>query len=156
MNPGNPLLELARANAQIGAGLYLSAALTLQRTFTKNVEVIDARFKPELLPNRTRLEFSVISIRERLERGHDVEGYGISLAYIGHQLGDALIINEGLAYVKGDEQGDLFGSLLRGIWLGDPVDPNAFVDPLPIVEPEVNNETPPNEPKDIPGPSLVP
>jgi hypothetical protein len=156
INPGNPLLELARANAQIGAGLYLSAALTLDRTFATNPEVIDARFKPQLLPNRTRLDLAVVAIRERLDRGHDLEGYGISLAYIGHQLGNAALMTEGLAFVKGTEDVTLFGRLLRGIWLGDPVDPNTFVDPLPEpVAPEALQPEAP-KPEEIPGPSLVP
>lgn len=156
INPGNPLLELARANAQLGAGLYLSAALTLERTFSSNPEVIDARFKEQLLPNRTRLDFAVVAIRERLDRGHDLAAYGISLAYIGHQLGNAALIAEGLAYLKGTEELTFFGRLLRGIWLGDPVDPNAFVDPLPEEKTPQAAEAPAPKAQEIPGPSLVP
>lgn len=156
INPGNPLLELARANAQLGAGLYLSAALTLNRTFTGSPEVIDARFKPELLPNRTRLDFAVVAIRERLDRGHDLPGYGISLAYIGHQTGQPELIGEGLAFVKGEPRWEVFGRLLRGIWLDDPTDPNAVVDPLPDTDPETSTENPSIELEDIPGPSILP
>lgn len=124
INPGNPLLELARANAQIGAGLYLSAALTLKRAFTSHPEVIDSRFKPQMLPTTTRLEFSEVAIRERIERGHDVQGYGLTMAYIGVQLGDDALVREGLSWVKG-EGWDVFGDLLRGIWLGDTEEPDA-------------------------------
>lgn len=115
INPGNPLLELARANAQIGAGLYLSAALTLKRVFLAHPEVIDSRFKPEMLPTRTRLEFSAVAIRERLERGNDVQGYGLTLAYIGIQLGDQDMVREGLKFING-EGWDEFGLLLSKIW----------------------------------------
>ena len=116
INPGNPLIEIARGNAQIGAGLYLSASLTLRRTFIEHPEVIDARFRAGLLPNRTRLEFAIVAIDERIAKGRDLEGYGLILAYIGHQLRDQELVKEGLSHVKGGVRWDSLGDLLRGIW----------------------------------------
>ena len=57
-------------------------------------------------------------------RGHDVQGYGLTMAYIGVQLGDDALVREGLSWVKG-EGWDVFGDLLRGIWLGDTEEPDA-------------------------------
>ena len=128
INPGNPLLELARANAQIGAGLYLSAALTLKRAFVSNPEVIDSRFKQEMLPTQTRLELSVVSIRERLKAGNDLQGYGLTLAYIGVQLNDDAVVREGLeGLAKGGNES--LERLLRSIWLDGKNDVPADAEP---------------------------
>ena len=140
INPGNPLIEMARGNAQIGAGLYLSASLTLRRVFVDNPEVIDARFRPGLLPNRTRLEFAVVAIRKRLEKDLDLEGYGMILAYIGHQTDQPELVSEGLAYVKGGARWDDFGALLRGIWLDGADTDEPLVDQItPVEDPESNS-----------------
>jgi hypothetical protein len=136
INPGNPILELARANAQIGAGLFLSAALTLERTLNNRPEVIDARFKKSMLPNRTRLDFAVASIRERLKKDLEREGFGLTLAYIGHQIQEPKVIEEGLTFVRGTPRGDAFAELLNAIWLGEEdEDPSDAVE-----EPETASE----------------
>ena len=122
INPNNPILELAKANAQIGAGLFLSAALTLERTLNNRPEVIDARFKRSMLPNRTRLDFAVEAIRERLKKDLDREGFGLTLGYIGHQIDEPEIIEEGLSFVKGTPRGDAFVELLSAIWLPSETD----------------------------------
>ena len=144
INPGNPLIEMARGNAQIGAGLYLSASLTLRRVFVDHPEIIDARFRPGLLPNRTRLEFAVMAIRKRLDKGQDTEGYGMILAYIGHQLGQNEMVAEGLKYVSGSVRWDDFGALLKGIWLADEQSETPSVDTIDqIAEPSEDVESEP-------------
>lgn len=132
INPGNPLIEIARGNAQIGAGLYLSASLTLRRAFIEHPEVIDARFRAGLLPNRTRLEFAIVAIEQRIEKGRDLEGYGLVLAYIGHQLRDQELVKKGLSHVKGDARWDSLGDLLRGIW--GPGDEPEPTEDAPVAE----------------------
>jgi len=114
----NPLIEAGIANAQLGAGLYLSASLTLRSMFTSFPELIDAKYDRALLPKQDRLDAAIALIRQRIDRGDDAPGYGLVLAYIGHQVGDRKLVEEGLAVIKGGEQIETQRMLLEDIWLG--------------------------------------
>jgi hypothetical protein len=57
-------------------------------------------------------------MRERINRGDDAPGYGLVLAYIGHQTGDRALVEEGLAVITGNAELDAQGELLKGVWLG--------------------------------------
>jgi hypothetical protein len=114
----NPLVEVGVAHAQLGAGLYLSAGLTLRNLFTANPELIDATYDAKLLPTGERLGDAVRLMRERINRGDDAPGYGLVLAYIGHQTGDRALVEEGLAVITGNAELDAQGELLKGVWLG--------------------------------------
>jgi hypothetical protein len=41
------------------------------------------------------------------------------LAYIGHQIGDRALVEEGLREIAGTPSLDTSGELLRGIWLSE-------------------------------------
>jgi hypothetical protein len=114
----NPLAEVGIAHAQLGAGLYLSAALTLRNLFEAFPELIDARYDRALLPAPDRLATAIAIMRERIKRGDDVQGYGLILAYIGHQTADRAMVEEGLAVIQGNERLDTVRKLLEGVWLG--------------------------------------
>ncbi len=114
----NPLVEVGITHAQLGAGLYLSASLTLRNLFVAFPELIDAKYDRALLPSQDRLERAVGFMRERIKSGDDAPGYGILLAYIGHQTGDRKLVEEGLAVIGGNEKLDLSRKLLEGVWLG--------------------------------------
>ena len=114
----NPLVEVGITHAQLGAGLYLSASLTLRNLFVAFPELIDAKYDRALLPSQDRLERAVGFMRERIKSGDDAPGYGILLAYIGHQTSDRKLVEEGLAVIGGNEKLDLSRKLLEGVWLG--------------------------------------
>jgi hypothetical protein len=114
----NPLVEVGVAHAQLGAGLYLSAGLTLRNLFTANPELIDATYDAKLLPTGERLGDAMRLMRERVNRGDDAPGYGLVLAYIGHQTGDRALVEEGLAAITGNAELDAQRELLKGVWLG--------------------------------------
>ena len=114
----NPLTEAGIAHAQLGAGLYLSTSLTLRNLFTSFPELIDVRYDRSLLPAQERLDSAIAVMRQRMQRGDDVQGYGLVLAYIGHQLGDRALVAEGLAGISGNEKLDTMRKLLEGVWLG--------------------------------------
>lgn len=114
---GDPLIEVGLAHAQLGGGLYLSSALTLRNLFKSNPELIDTRYERTLLPTGERLDSAVRFIRERIALGEDRPNYGFLLAYIGHQVGERTLIEEGLKQVGGTESLDVYGELLRGVWL---------------------------------------
>ncbi len=138
LNPNNPLLFAGLAHSQIGAGLHLSAALTLRTLFAGHPEMIDARYERSLLPNETRLRLGIETLRKRIAQGQDADGYGLTLAYLGHQMGDADLVREGLGHLRGTIENDLLNQLLKQIWLGEEA-PSAGA-----------GETPPPAPADPP------
>ena len=113
---GNPLVEVGIAHAQLGAGLYLSAALTLRRLFEVQPVLIDARYSPDLLPTDERLEAAKRRLEERILAGEDAPSYGFVLAYLGHQLRDPALVKRGLDAIGGNDQLDAQAELLRAIW----------------------------------------
>ena len=123
----NPFAEAGIANAQLGAGLYLSASLTLRNLFASNPELIDTTYDRALLPSDVRMDTAVKSLRERIALRADASEYGLTLAYVGKQLGQPAIIREGLAEITGNPQRDIIRELLTEIWLAD-----RTVAPAPI------------------------
>lgn len=117
LTPGNPLIEVGMAHAQLGAGLYLSASLTLRNLFTERPELIDAKYDRALLPAQDRLDKAIAVMRERVKLGDDVQGYGLVLAYIGHQTGNAALVEEGLSSIQGTPAYDSVRELLGGVWM---------------------------------------
>ena len=112
--PGHPVATAGMAHAQVGAGLFAPAALTLKRLMKSNPEMIDVRFKPALLPSRIRLDIAIIRIRDligRIERDRGLRG--LLLAYLGHQLDEPALIVEGLQAM---DEGPM-RSLLEEIWV---------------------------------------
>lgn len=119
LNPDNPLLLAGLANSQLGAGLYLSSALTLRSLFAEHPEMIDVRYEANLLPNETRLRMGIETLRKRIAQGADADGYGLSLAYLGHQMANRSLVEEGLRSLTGSTENDLLRELLQDVWLGD-------------------------------------
>ena len=117
LNPGNPTIEGGLANAQIGAGLYRSAGVTLARLFRDHELMIDVQWEGGLIPNRTRLKVAASDIESMIVKNPNNAGaLGLVRAYIGRQLGDETMISEGLDQVK-DAKLVPLAALLRGIWL---------------------------------------
>ncbi len=119
LNPGNPVLEGGRANAQIGAGLYRSASVTLSGLFRKHQAMIDVGYDADLLPSRTRLRLAAQSIEEIVRK--DPAGsseMGLVVAYIGRQLGDRAVIARGLDSIDSPRLTPVIQPLRR-IWLSD-------------------------------------
>ena len=113
----NPLMEVGLAHAQIGAGLNLSAALTLRSLFSKHPELIDAQYERALLPGDERLARVKTLLRERIGEGADANDYGFVLAYIGRQTGDKDLVKEGLSQIAGNDAAVSLRTLLEEIWL---------------------------------------
>jgi tetratricopeptide (TPR) repeat protein len=129
LNPDNPMLMAGLANSQIGAGLHLSAALTLRTLFAQSPEMIDVRYDAKLLPNETRLRLAIETLRTRISQKQDIGGYSLTLAYIGHQLRDAALVREGLETMTGSMEDDLLRELLQEIWLGGAAQPQPEAAP---------------------------
>lgn len=125
LNPGNPLLIAGLGNSQIGAGLYLSAALSFRELFTSYPEMIDTRYEVRLLPKEERLRQAVEALRTRIAEKTDADSFGLLLAYVGHQLEDRSLVNEGLGEVIGSPANDTLRLLLKEVWLPSRNRPDA-------------------------------
>jgi len=119
INPGNPLALFGRANAQLGAGLYLSSALSLRKLYGLYPELAGTDLAPDLLPNETRLRLSVSKMIERIQRGKDLPSYALCLAYIGRALKDRELMTEGLTLLDENEGSAMLAEFLMQVWLDE-------------------------------------
>ncbi len=114
--PGHPLATAGMAHAQIGAGLYASAALNLRSMLRHHPEMIDVRYDQSLLPNRTRLGTAIEEVRSRSDAPYDRASHGFLLAYLGHQLDDSALLEKGLGIMAEAAPQDVLLPLLERIW----------------------------------------
>lgn len=125
ISPGNPLALAGLVNAQLGAGLVSSSAVTLRNLYADHPELIDVRFAPELLPSKERL----VAIRDRLNAtsidARNAADVGLLTAYVGRQFDDRASIERGLSMMTGHPGDEVLAKLLRGIWLDQNVGPPA-------------------------------
>jgi hypothetical protein len=123
--PGHPLATAGLAHAQLGAGLYASAALTLRGLLTMQPEMIDAHYDEGLLPNRVRLGRIIDDLHKRLEQGHDPLADGFLLAYVGRQMREEVLVREGLEAMGRARGDDPLLRLLRSVWVTEPARPEG-------------------------------
>lgn len=99
--PGDPMAAAGRVNAQIGAGMFVSAAVNLRNLLRAYPELMNARFNAALLPQGDRLNAVRAQLRDRTERDTGIaRDAGLLLAYLGHQTGSAEDVRDGFAAVR--------------------------------------------------------
>jgi len=116
--PGHPFATAGLGHSNIGSGMYLSAALVLQSLLSLQPEMIDVEYESYLLPPRLELVRAAVTIQARLDQERDGGTYAFLLAYIGHQLHDVEMVEQGLETLErrtGDT--DPLVRLLKSIWL---------------------------------------
>ena len=106
IRPNDVVAQTARIHAQIGGGMYLSAALNLRTLILEQPPVVSARYDASLLPDAERLAEVVAALREGIAgaQGREVNGAmlrrarasGLLLAYIGFQTSDHEMTGEGI------------------------------------------------------------
>lgn len=123
VRPNDAAAQIGRIHAQLGAGLYLSAAINIRQVFTLFPELAAARFGRRLLPPRDRLAEIVASLEGYLDSevgasrrqprgdGGRVAGTlrseaGLLLAYVGRQTRDRSLVRRGLADYREIAEGD--------------------------------------------------
>ena len=121
------------ANAQIGAGLPVSAALTLHKLFATHPEMIDTRLGAEILPPAVRMDAALSMSRERIAAGaapgapgqvsSDRYDFGLVVGYIGFQSGRPEVVREGLDAMRAVRPDDALVQLLQRVWLPDAAEP---------------------------------
>jgi len=121
MRPDDPLAAAGRVHAQIGAGMFLSAAVNLEQLLREHPELIGAQYDASLLPSSERLASVRDTLRRRIsEPGRRGRHAALLLAYLGHQVGDDKDVADAFEAIgaagEGDEAGP-FIEILRRVWL---------------------------------------
>ena len=97
--PGDPLAQAGRVHAQLGAGLFLSAASNLRQLFTEHPEIIGATYGLNLVPGNERTERILDNLRADMRKDQPALGKDAALlmAYLGHIRADNDLMLTGLA-----------------------------------------------------------
>lgn len=133
--PGDAMAAIGRVHAQIGAGLYLSAAVNLSDLLRAYPELSTVRYEESLLPGAERLERIRIQLRKRsVKDDPSARNAGFLLAYLGYQTARPNDVREGFAVIKRvnealDTPTDPLVPVLMEIWSNPTPDENA---PEPI------------------------
>ena len=114
--PGHPLAMAGVGHAQLGGGLYLSAALTLQSLLAFQPELIDVTWGQDVLPDQESIDRAIAVLGSRLAEGTDLDRWGFLLAYIGHQRDRPDLIEEGLDAMRQGGADPAFVEVLSEIW----------------------------------------
>jgi len=122
MRPGDVTVMAARLHAQIGAGLYTSAALNLRDLLTTHPEVIGVKYSGATIPAKYRLTAIAEEMRDSLAKARRNDTAvptesALLLAYIGFQMGDQAMVKEGLTDLRGILIPDPIVATLEGVWL---------------------------------------
>lgn len=124
LRPGDVAASIGRVHAQLGAGMFLSAALNLRMTLGANPAAVGERYGPNLLPSAARCATIIEELRTNA-RSQDRLGYesAILLAYLGFQTGDRAVTIEGLDSIDRLSSGaanpidSRFVELVRRVWI---------------------------------------
>jgi len=119
----DPMAAAGRVNAQLGAGMFLSAAVNLSQLLRAYPELIPIRFDEEIMPDRERIEIIRSELRRQFGRETELARQAAMLyAYASHQMRD----QEGVAAAFEEidritteraEQSDPLYDALRAVWL---------------------------------------
>lgn len=127
---GDVTAQIGRVHAQLGAGLYTSAAVNLRELLLANPEVAGMRYGDDLLPTPARREAIVADLDRMMQdsAGSTVRRVGALLAaYLGYQTGDRALVERAFDATEADivQQGDAgrsdarLSAFLRALWLPD-------------------------------------
>ena len=86
------------------------------------------KYDEALRPDRTRLRTAIEEVRSRSDARYDRASHGFLLAYLGHQLDDSALLEEGLGIMAEAAPEDVLLPLLERIW---PLESPASEDPAP-------------------------
>lgn len=125
--PKDPMASIARAHAQLGAGLLLSAASNLREVLAAAPELIGTRYELKILPTFQRAESAVRTIRTELAKKDSALGSdgALLMAYMGRHFEQAEWLAEGLESLDrrtaaDDARGRELVSVLKRVWTAAP------------------------------------
>ncbi|MDX1564707.1 MAG: hypothetical protein R3236_04830, partial [Phycisphaeraceae bacterium] len=157
LRSGHPLAEAGRVHAQLGSGLFLSAAHNLRQLLGRNAVVISTRFGSSLLPDPERLKAITLALKQNLDQALRAEkirrrrflsegrrppppsvsktGPALLLAYLAYQQKDLVACREAFEAMEQLDPADPLAPLLRRLWLrpdsGTGSTPSRSRTPLP-------------------------
>jgi hypothetical protein len=128
--PGDVTAQIGRVHAQLGAGLYTSAAVNLRDLLLANPELAGTRYGDSLLPTPARQEAIEADLGRMMEDapGSTVRRVGALLAaYLGYQTEDRALVERAFGSIETDAAptggaatSDVrLAAFLRAIWLKD-------------------------------------
>ncbi|MEX2670989.1 MAG: hypothetical protein WD294_02640 [Phycisphaeraceae bacterium] len=117
MRPDYAIAQMGRVHAQVGAGLYLSAAMNLRQALVRNPQLIAARYRGAVMPSPQRLR----EIEDELDdlARTDAEAAAILQGYLAYQTSSEAELRESLDRLEEQAGDDDMPGLLRRIWLRD-------------------------------------
>jgi hypothetical protein len=119
---GDPMAAAGRINAQIGAGLYLSAALNLRTQLAAYPQLAAVRYDDSLFPDDRRVTIIRDQLRERAQRSPAFAlDAALLMAYMGYQRNRPDDIREAItrldeAHAQSGTQPAPLEVLLRKVW----------------------------------------
>jgi len=145
---GDVTTRIGRVHAQLGAGLFVSAAVNLRAVLIENPEVAGARFSRDLLPRAERLAEVRADLNALIDsrRGDDIGlAAALLLGFIGYQTDDRAAIERAFTVIDApgvpaptDVTDARLAALLRTVWLEPDADANAEPGPNRDPEPRAN------------------
>ena len=97
--PGDPMARAGRINAQLGAGLFLSAAANLRTLLADHPELVGTRYADNLMPSADRVGKITAQLRQELNAPGSAlqRDAAFLMAYLGYQRDDEALVADGLA-----------------------------------------------------------
>ncbi|NBX36391.1 MAG: hypothetical protein EBR10_04080 [Planctomycetes bacterium] len=129
--PANVLPLAGLINAQVAAGLQMSASVSMRRLFINWPEMIDTRYAMDLLGGEARLRTIAGECIKRSEGSRSAGDYGLITAWIGHQLSDRELVTRGLDILALSPNDSELQRALRIIWLRTTNDVPLFQEQQP-------------------------
>lgn len=116
LQPDYAIAEMGRVHAQIGAGLYLSAASNLRFALATNPQLIAARYGDAVMPDASRLDVVREELRDLAES--DPDAASLLQSYLAYQEGRSSDLAASLDELErySSEQ-DPVVDILRRVWL---------------------------------------
>ncbi len=154
MRPGDVSAMAGRVHAELGAGLFLSAAMNLRQLFQQRPEAMATRYTGNTVPDPERMKLLKIELGGLLDDSANKRRLpspeaALLLAYVGYQTADRAAIERGLRVLDAERtaQAEALGepppapnplvSVLRAAWLRTPlpITPDAPAAPTPPATP---------------------
>lgn len=154
MQPGDVTAMAGRVHAQLGGGLFLSAAMNLRQMFQQHPEAVATRFTGNTMPDPERMKFLKLELGALLDDSANKRRLpnpeaALLLAYAGYQTADRAAVERGLRVldVERAARAEALGeppptadpliAVLRAAWLRTPLPtaPEAPPAVAPAAEP---------------------
>lgn len=120
MRPGDAMAAVGRIHAQIGAGMFRSAAVNLHNLFLAYPELIPARYDAKLLPDTVRANIIERQLRDRIEKDAIVSREAaFLLAYLAYQTDSPDTLRDAFNALETDPDpaNEPLIRFLRSVWL---------------------------------------